>query len=249
MVEIYIESVSDLISEVIKLKNKPQTIHWFRGQRLAKWHLEPKVFRKEHAKHERNYVHRFRARARTRYASAPAYGNFALWISLMQHYGLSTRLLDWSRSPLVAAYFAVQQFIYNSKAKPEDAAIWILDPHTLNMKECGDSTTPEIEADSVQELINPAFSDKYEENDEVRAVMSSELDIRMFVQQGCFTIHSDRKPLNRREQSHSYITKLIIPAKNIYSFSSEVEACGLRKGDIFPDLQNLSDELNIKKGL
>lgn len=45
----------------------------------------------------------------------------------MQHYGVPTRLLDWSENPLVALYFAVE-----NKDKETDAAIWMLRPNKLN---------------------------------------------------------------------------------------------------------------------
>jgi hypothetical protein len=46
--------------------------------------------------------------------------NPAAWLSLMQHHGAPTRLLDWTDSLLVAAYFAVKSHF------DKNGAIWIV---------------------------------------------------------------------------------------------------------------------------
>jgi hypothetical protein len=43
------------------------------------------------------------------------------WLSVMQHYGIPTRLLDWSRNPLVALYFSIGQ----NEHLEEDGIIYI----------------------------------------------------------------------------------------------------------------------------
>ena len=48
---------------------------------------------------------------------------------LMQHYGLYTRLLDWTDSLMTALYFATYE------KKDQDACIWVLDPIMMN-REC-----------------------------------------------------------------------------------------------------------------
>lgn len=42
------------------------------------------------------------------------------WLSLLQHYGAPTRLLDWTRSPFVACFFALE-------TARSEAAIWAID--------------------------------------------------------------------------------------------------------------------------
>jgi hypothetical protein len=40
------------------------------------------------------------------------------------------------------------------------------------------------------------------------------------------------------------LSQLVIPAANVKAMAFEIDVCGFRKGDIFPDLQNLASELS-----
>ncbi|MDK3258180.1 FRG domain-containing protein [Blastococcus capsensis] len=82
----------------------------FRGQGNANWPLTASLDRilSHVATQVRQQIHEtmlssFRTRAK---GESPLPGNDAEVLALMQHYGAPTRLLDWSGSPYVAAFFA-----------------------------------------------------------------------------------------------------------------------------------------------
>lgn len=52
------------------------------------------------------------------------------WLSLMQHYGAPTRLIDWSKSPYVATYFSINEV--NEKVDEKHCAVWAINKNWLN---------------------------------------------------------------------------------------------------------------------
>jgi FRG domain len=107
---------------------------FYRGQRNPDWPLKPSIFRidSESANIENLYnrqLKEFKLHTRGRH-SIPydsAYDDELKWWSLGQHYGLATPLLDWVRSPFVAAYFSYYKEANKSTSEKDKRAIFIFD--------------------------------------------------------------------------------------------------------------------------
>ena len=68
---------------------------------------------------------------------------------------------------------------------------------------------PAIDARMCKRMLLPAFTDDSEENHKILAAMASETDMRMFVQQGCFTVHSSAEALNSKRESSTFLRAII----------------------------------------
>jgi hypothetical protein len=88
----------------------------FRGQREASWLPNTSLDRKLRESgqlhlrddEELKFLFKFQQQAHLYFGSLPAKDDRASWLALMQHGHVPTRLLDFTSSPFVAMYFAVE---------------------------------------------------------------------------------------------------------------------------------------------
>jgi hypothetical protein len=170
----------------------------------------------------------------------------------MRHYGLPTRLLDWSRSPLVAAHFALQERPFRTPV------IWALNSFALNshfgtiapLLTLRDGTPDEGLRAQLSEILSSMerqvdVSDAVasEKAGSVLAVLPPEIDNRVLVQRSCFTIHGLPAPLQDLRLSRQFLVKIVIASGATGRIARSLETLGYERSVLFPDLANLASQL------
>ena len=128
MKEIEIRSVAELIEQINKLPN-----HFlYRGHANMDWPLQSSLERIIGSKWSSGEAKNFEEYSLVQFQSKfhlydreNVQPNSKLaWLSIMQHYGVPTRMLDFTESPYVALYFALEAYSPQTRA---DFAIFALD--------------------------------------------------------------------------------------------------------------------------
>lgn len=243
-----VTSIAELTEAAVHAFNTTRSRWWFRGQQNAEWDLLPSVKRGYSKEQERYLTNLFYTGAQSRYPSCPSSNDYGAWLALMQHYGLPTRLLDWTHSLLVAAYFATKySFDMDQADDLTDAAIWLLDPTKLNESQGYEPVFPPLNANFVEQLVRPALKGGDTSELAVLAVAPIESDVKMFAQQGAFTVHVADEPLNLMTGSDEWLMKIVVPVRHVPGMARDLDVLGLRLAGLFPDLYHLAREIKKRQ--
>lgn len=190
----------------------------FRGQSDSRWPLSTSLERVatwqsllfDYA--ESRIIKAFKSRAHLYLADVPAADDDLEWVALMQHHGCPTRLLDFTRSPYIALYFAAERMQISGTC-----AVWAVNGDACNeraihriqllqeWKKAKVLTQDDVYQRNIAGNLSSAalFSKAFLGNQFsiVCTVQPTRHNLRMASQQGCFLCPGDLSNMNGFERN------------------------------------------------
>ena len=226
----------------------------FRGQSDATWDLTPSLHRaakpsKFNARQlleiEKAALKEFKAQAHLflQPNMLNATSDVLAWWTIMQHYGAPTRLLDWTTSAYVAAYFACAQNL------DKMGAIWVLHAYSLEQEmktrygfeglPDSDKQTEEffLEEDAPPAIVTFERGNKTERMVAQQAVFAVCRNVRVGQREILDAVLSETSAITR-------FIKLLVPAEMKAAFLRKLRAMNVTASSLFPGIDGLGRSIN-----
>ena len=229
----------------------------FRGQAYAGWVLNNAIERTSfihyHKGIEAEFVSEFQRGARNYLSKDETPGHLIEWLALMQHHGAPTRLLDLTKSPYIAAYFA---FEFCEEKRDQNAAVWGFNINYLKNKSLAILSEEFGEAlEENKNLINEDLFEKIFFQNNKKLVFPVEpfrMNKRYSLQQSVF-ISTGISNVALMDQLHflgddmeQAVVKIEIPTSCKKEALRELHQMNLHRASLFPDLDGYALSLKLR---
>ncbi len=274
------ETWDDFITEMRIDDGRFIGAHIYRGHGSAGWNLasafERWLGRRKQGNPERNVRELFSEGAfdkfRTRYLGPfmhfarrlpdiqlPPKEDIDTWLALGRHHGLTTPILDWTRSPYIAAYFAAietfriaahEQLLSTAEKNGADAAKKSWPSFESVMSGGGGQLAFPNEPFAIWALA--CHGDTFVE-DEFRLFDAPEFkNARLHAQQGLFTylthdVHVDVERYLVSRKLGSRLEKFVIPGQEAGMVLHDLNLMGINNAALFPDLTGAALQANMSE--
>ena len=218
---VVIRSVEDLL-EMTKRDSPRDWI--FRGHSSWRWQLQASVHRfaalrdvslEDVVAFEKVLLNEFKRRARIHLQSRPI--SDWEWMVLAQHFGLPTRILDWTENPLAALYFSVR----DNAELSHDGMIFSY-------------------RHGAQEIDVESYSDPFAIK-QIELLRPPHLDQRVIAQQPVFTVEPARPGDGGREKSNLPYWYVSVHHKN--DIRQQLKKLCISESSLFPGIAALAVEI------
>jgi hypothetical protein len=194
--------------------------------------------RKYHKRSVGNFLDQFKMNSYPYLDSQLAISNDIEWMLYAQHYGLPTKLMDFTTSHITSLLFAVEKaFLMDDE---EDAVVYFVDPAALNQKSMQRSSIVNI---SNAGDINPA------DIDGPVVVHGRRINPRINAQKGVFVLFEDTDtPLDGIEDEQ-VIRKVTICGDATKEILSSLFSMGISFSHIYPELSSVSKDILLQQDI
>lgn len=232
--KIAIKSLCEYIEAINKLKNNSKNMFIYRGQNNKYYPLLPSLFRNDlFISDEENIIQDFKLKAEAYFNQEMDLFDEIDRIGLMQHYGIPTRLLDFTESPLIALYFALEKT--TSDRYDVAPCVYCININAFSHNKNGFIfSSNQIESKDSRKIFKYtkgtcAFTPKLKNK-------------RLTAQKGIFVLFNEKQPLELSLDSESLL-KIEINRKDINKIKEELNNIGITPSVIYPDFTGLAEEI------
>jgi hypothetical protein len=229
----------------------------FRGACFADWQLRTSLERLEAVpvfEAERYLLSAFQRRAHHYISDPPNREDDLEWLALMQHHGAPTRLLDWTKSPYVALFFALE-----SPAETPESAVWALNLDWCKMH-ANDAAAPVVpqplepgESLGKPDVFRSVFlRESWNSLNLVAPLQPFRMNQRLVIQQGLFlcpgnpTISFEDNLLAfEPHMFNHHVHKLIIPRHLRIEILAALNKMNINRATLFPGIDGFAQSLGL----